>query len=209
MVEIIVVDDQNLVMAGICSLLELNPNFKVIAQISDSTLTLQTVTTLKPDILLLDIRMPKMDGLEVLQAIKDENINVPTMMLTTFDEHELVLKSLQLGAMGYLRKDVSLEVLNEAIIAVANGERWIQPAASQQLSSNANSSGDTALIEELTPGELQVLRLIASGFSNHEIGEALHKSSGRVRNIVSVILEKLSARDRTQAALKGLELGLI
>lgn len=210
MIKILVVDDQNLVMAGICGLLELNSEFNVAAQISDSTAVLAELEKHHPDILLLDIRMPQMDGLQILEAMQDAELSIPTLMLTTFDEHDLVLRSIQLGALGYLRKDVSLEELNKAIYAVSSGERWFQPAVSQQLKSQKPANTNAMpMVEPLTDGELQVLRLIASGFSNQEIAEALHKSSGRVRNIVTAILEKLSARDRTQAALKGLEQGLI
>lgn len=210
MINIIVVDDQHLVLTGICAILELNPNFSIKAQISDSSQVIEFLNDLQPDILLLDIRMPKVDGLQILKAMKEQQLQIPTLVLTTFDEHELVLQCLQLGAMGYLRKDISLEELSKAIQMVHSGERWIQPAITQQLKSNYSyaESNDTQY-EKLTDGEVQVLRLIAAGFSNNEIADALHKSPGRIRNIVTLILEKLMVRDRTQAALKGLELGLI
>lgn len=210
MINIVVVDDQHLVLAGICAILALNPEFSIKSQISDSTEVMDVLNEQKPDILLLDIRMPKVDGLQILQAMNEQNISVPTIVLTTFDEHELVLQCLQLGAMGYLRKDISLDELSSAIVKVYQGERWIQPAITQQLKSNYQSGAPQENIyDSLTDGELQVLRLIAAGFSNNEIADALHKSPGRIRNIVTLILEKLVVRDRTQAALKGLELGLI
>lgn len=210
MINIVIVDDQNLVMEGICSLLELNSEFNVVAKIDDSTRVVETLHQCNPNVLLLDIRMPKMDGLEVLRAMQYEGIDTPTLMLTTFDEHKLVLNSLSLGAKGYLRKDVSLEELTEAIYTLSAKGSWIQPAVSCQLKSNSECySQQVQLLESLTAGETEVLRLIAAGFSNHEIADALHKSSGRIRNIVTAILDKLAVRDRTQAALKGLELGLI
>lgn len=229
MINILVVDDQNLVLEGICGLLALNPEFKVVAQLTDSTQTVATLKQHKPDILLLDIRMPQLDGLGVLAQMQAQKIQLPTLMLTTFDEHELVLQSLQLGALGYLRKDVSMQELTQAIVAVASGQQWIQPAVSSTLKlqaekrsetngakedirgkSDPSTAAETALIlEPLTDGEQQVLRLIAAGFSNNEIAQAMHKSPGRIRNMVTAILEKLAVRDRTQAALKGLELNLI
>jgi DNA-binding NarL/FixJ family response regulator len=220
-IKILLVDDQNLVRMGICGLLELRPHLDVIAQLSDGTEVLDSIKSLQPDILLLDIRMPKMDGIQVLHALQKANVVIPTLMLTTFDEHELVLSCMKAGAKGYLRKDVSLQMLISAVEAVAAGELWVQPAVTYPINTyreavqqnNASKSFDKStlqqLYEPLTKGELQVLHLIAAGYSGNEIAEALHKSVGRIRNITSAILAKLQVRDRTRAALKAIELGLI
>jgi len=209
-------------MAGICGLLALKPHLQVVAQLSDGSNVLDAIKMHSVDVLLLDIRMPKVDGLQVLQALNKEKIKLPTLMLTTFDEHELVLSCIKLGALGYLRKDVNLDELIYAIETVAKQEQYFQPAITQQLQNNLKTSGlsvdetksslnnkSTHLIEALTSNELQILRLITAGYSNNEIADALHKSSGRIRNIVTNILAKLQVRDRTRAVIKALELGLL
>jgi DNA-binding NarL/FixJ family response regulator len=210
-IRLLLVDDQNLVKMGICSLLELTGNIEVVGQLDDGTGVIETIAESHPDIMLLDIRMPNMDGLEVLAAMKDQGVELPTLILTTFDEHELVLDCMRLGARGYLRKDVSLEALVKAIDAVVAGELWIQPAITNRVLDNAEYVGQksTDLLEPLTNGEVQVLRLAAAGYSNQEIAEAIHKSSGTVRNQMSFILAKLQVRDRTRAVLKAIEHGLI
>ena len=209
--KLLLVDDQNLVRVGICSLLELSGRIEVVAQLEDGTGVVKAIQHHKPDILLLDIRMPIMGGLETLAAMSEQQVTVPTLILTTFDEHDLVLKCMKLGAKGYLRKDVSLESLMSAIDAVANGETWVQPAITNHVLSNRDyiQLGDADLIEPLTNGEVQVLRLAAAGYSNNEIAAAIHKSPGTVRNQMSFILAKLQVRDRTRAVLKAIENGLI
>jgi DNA-binding NarL/FixJ family response regulator len=214
-INILVVDDQHLFMAGICELLALKPQLNVVATLSNGCGVIEAINKHVVDVLLLDIRMPKMDGIQVLQAVKEAEIDVSTLVLTTFDEHDLVLECIKLGAQGYLRKDVNLEELVSAIEAVARGKHWIQPAVTQQVYKNLSTIGlsegctDTSLIEPLTANEIQTLRLVAAGYSNNEIAEALHRSSGRIRNVVTNILAKLQVRDRTRAAIKALELGII
>jgi DNA-binding NarL/FixJ family response regulator len=210
-IRLLLVDDQNLVKMGICSLLELTGNIEVVGQLDDGTGVIAAIAESRPDIMLLDIRMPNMDGLEVLAAMKDQGVELPTLILTTFDEHDLVLDCMRLGARGYLRKDVSLEALVKAIDAVVAGELWIQPAITNRVLDNAEyvAQKSTDLLEPLTNGEVQVLRLAAAGYSNQEIAEAIHKSSGTVRNQMSFILAKLQVRDRTRAVLKAIEHGLI
>lgn len=210
MINIVVVDDQHLILTSLCAMLALNDNFTIQAQVSDSAQAVETIAACKPDVLLLDIRMPKVDGLQILAQLNQAQLHVRTLVLTTFDEHELVLKCLKLGASGYLRKDVTVEELTTAIEAIHAGKQWIQPAVTQQLKANMPSVPvNIPRVDDLTDGEVQILRLIAAGFSNNEIATSLHKSPGRVRNVVTSILDKLQARDRTQAALKALELGLV
>jgi DNA-binding NarL/FixJ family response regulator len=215
-IKLLLVDDQNLVRMGICSLLEITGKINVVAELDDGTGVLNAIESFQPDIILLDIRMPRMDGLQVLEAMSARHINVPVLVLTTFDEHELVLKCMALGAKGYLRKDVSLESLVTAIDTVAAGETWLQPAITSKVMENStrllrdtNTNQDDFLIEALTAKELQVLRLVAAGFSNQEISISLHKSQGTIRNNVSSILAKLQARDRTRAVLKAIDHKLI
>ncbi len=227
-IKLLLVDDQNLVRMGICSLLEITGKINVVAELDDGSGVLEAIANLQPDIILLDIRMPKMDGLQVLEAMAEKQINVPVLVLTTFDEHELVLKCMALGAKGYLRKDISLESLMAAIDTVAAGETWLQPAITTKVMENATrllrnpnfnqgqnsidgstNSSIESKIETLTAKELQVIRLVAAGFSNHEISIALHKSQGTIRNNVSSILAKLQVRDRTRAVLKAIDYKLI
>ncbi len=210
-IKLLLVDDQNLVKMGICSLLQLSGHIDVVAQLDDGLGVLNAINEHKPDIMLLDIRMPNMDGLEVLAAMKANSVNVPTLILTTFDEHDLVLKCMKLGAKGYLRKDVSLEALIEGIDKVAMEELWVQPAITNHVLENNvfNEMASLETLEALTPTEVQILRLVAAGYSNNEIAEAIHKSNGTIRNQMSFILAKLQARDRTRAVLKAIERGLI
>ena len=170
-IRLLLVDDQNLVKMGICSLLELTGNIEVVGQPDDGTGVIAAIAESRPDIMLLDIRMPNMDGLEVLAAMKDQGVDVPTLILTTFDEHDLVLNCMRLGARGYMRKDVSLDALVKAIDAVVAGELWIQPAITNRVLDNAGyvEQKSTDLLEPLTNGEVQVLRLAAAEYSNQEI----------------------------------------
>ena len=135
-IRVLLVDDQNLVKMGICSLLELGGNVEVVAQLEDGTGVLAAIEKHQPDIMLLDIRMPNMNGLEVLGAMNEQGVSLPTLILTTFDEHDLVLNCMKLGAKGYLRKDVSLDALMKAIDAVVAGELWIQPAITNHVIEN-------------------------------------------------------------------------
>ncbi len=219
-IKLLLVDDQNLVRMGICSLLEITGKINVVAELDDGSGVLHAISNFQPDIILLDIRMPKMDGLQVLAAMAEKQVDVPVLVLTTFDEHELVLKCMALGAKGYLRKDISLESLVAAIDTVAAGETWLQPAITTKVMENSTRllrdthfNQDDSLIEspieKLTAKELQVIRLVAAGFSNHEISMALHKSQGTIRNTVSSILAKLQVRDRTRAVLKAIDYKLI
>lgn len=210
-IKLLLVDDQNLVKMGICSLLQLSGKMDVVAQLEDGTGVLAAIEEHQPDIMLLDIRMPNMDGLEVLAAMDEQKVVLPTLILTVFDEHELVLKCMKLGARGYLRKDVSLEALVKAIDAVVAGELWVQPAITNHVLENRDyiQPNSSEVLEALTNSEVQVLRLAAAGYSNNEIAEAIHKSVGTIRNQMSFILAKLQVRDRTRAVLKAIEHGLI
>lgn len=210
-IKLLLVDDQNLVKMGICSLLQISGKIEVVAQLEDGTGVIAAIEQFQPDIMLLDIRMPIMNGLDVLAAMTEQEVNVPTLILTTFDEHDLVLKCMKLGAKGYLRKDVSLDALMNAIEAVVAGELWVQPAITNHVLENKSfiKSTTTDFVESLTNSEVQILRLAAAGYSNNEIAEAIHKSTGTIRNQMSFILAKLQARDRTRAVLKAIENGLI
>ncbi|HZJ66871.1 MAG TPA: response regulator transcription factor, partial [Kofleriaceae bacterium] len=162
-----------------------------------------------PDVLLLDVRMPRMSGLDVLDRLGDGR--PPTLVLTTFDDAELLLRAVRAGARGFLNKDVSLDELVAAIRALARGDTWFQPAltASLRRGIEARPHDRAALAERLTDRERDVLRLMAGGYSNREIADVLDTAEGTVKNQVSSILGKLGVRDRTRAVLKAIETGVI
>jgi DNA-binding NarL/FixJ family response regulator len=212
-IRVMLAEDQNLVRQGICSLLELSDNIEVVGQVVDGSEVVDGIGRYRPDVLLLDIRMPKMTGIEALHAMNEQGVMVPSIILTTFDDHQLVLEGMQAGARGFLLKDVSLDSLVQAIEKVHQGETLVQPAITERilkgLASLGSGQDEPALTEELSPKELEVLRLMAGGYSNREISMAIHKSEGTVKNQVSSILDKLGVRDRTQAVLRAINLGLL
>ena len=211
MIKVVLVEDQNLVREGIKGLLALREEIQVIGEAEDGEQGLEVIRDVQPDVVLLDIRMPKKDGVQLLQAMQSEGVTIPTLVLTTFDDHDLVLACLKAGAKGYLRKDVSLDELVSAIQTLSQGQDWVQPAVTSRIEGHkaAIAYTDAQAVQSLTSIELQVLRLIAAGYSNQEIAEALSKSVGTVRNQVSFILAKLDVRDRTRAVLKAIDLGII
>ncbi len=207
------IDDQTLVREGIRGLLELSDRVDVVAEGSDGEQALDLAREYSPDVILMDMRMPKMSGAQGIRALRDAGIDTPVIILTTFDDHEQVLEAVEAGARGYLMKDVSLENLIDAIESVAAGETSIQPAVTESLlrglSQSAPAFAASDAPEALTPRETEVVRLMAGGYSNREIARALSKSEGTIKNHVSNILSKLGVRDRTRAVLKAIELRLI
>lgn len=212
-IRIALIDDQTLVRSGINSLLSLSEDVVVVAQGEDGEAAIGIAKEFEPDVFLMDIRMPRVNGIEAIKRLRANNIATNVIILTTFDDHELVLDGLKAGAQGYLLKDVSLENLVDAIKAVHCGETIVQPALTDTLIRNLRSqNGEFDSLpdpEPLSPKETQVLRFVASGYSNKEISEALHKSEGTIKNHVSNVLAKLGVRDRTRAVLRALEIGII
>ncbi|MGO1629591.1 response regulator [Microbacterium sp.] len=207
---VVVVDDQNLVRQGIRGLLELSDAVDVIGEASDGAEALDAIEALDPDVALLDLRMPGMGGIEVLEALRECGSDVPALVLTTFDDAELVLTAMRAGARGYLLKDVTLDQLVDAIGTVANGGTVLQPALTDRLVRESAPAADAQAIDvALTGREADVLRLVAGGFNNREIAEMLHLAEGTVKNHVSNAIAKLGARDRTQAVLRALHRGLL
>jgi len=213
MIRVMLVDDQTLVRQGVRSLLALSSDIEVIAEAPDGQTAVQQVPEVKPDVLLLDMRMPGMSGLDVLRKLKEQGTQPPTLILTTFDDDELVLGGLQAGALGYLLKDVALEELVDAIKAVSEGRSIVKPMVTERLLNglegvkNEFSSLDQP--DPLTERETEILRLMAAGFSNKEIANSLRVAEGTVKNHVSNILSKMGVRDRTRAVLKAFELSMI
>lgn len=213
MITVCLVDDQTLVRQGIRSLLALTEEISVIAEASDGEEALRVIAEHRPDVVLLDLQMPKLDGLGVLRALRQQAQAPPVLILTTFDDDALVLEGLRCGAKGYLLKDVSLAQLVQAVRTLAAGGTMIQPAVTERLLRGLEglrgSYPGFATPEALTERETEILRLMAGGYSNKEIAAALAVSEGTVKNHVSSILAKIGVRDRTRAVLKALELGLI
>ena len=177
MIRVCLVDDQTLVRQGIRSLLALAEGIEVIAEANDGKQAVELIPQVNPDVVLMDMRMPAMSGLEALQALSRMNALPPTIILTTFDDDQLVLAGLKAGAKGYLLKDVSLEQLVGAIQAVAAGGSLVQPAVTQRLLSGLeHMRNDFVSLDRpdpLTDRETEILRLMASGFSNKEIANSL------------------------------------
>jgi len=215
MISVLLVDDQTLVRQGINSLLGLSDNVEVVAQANDGLHAIEIINSQKVeiDIILMDIRMPNLDGIQTLLKLNELSITIPVIMLTTFDDHQSVIKAIQAGARGYLLKDVSLETLVDAIETVSAGETLIQPAITERLIQGLRGiKGDfeaSDMPEPLSNRETEILRLMAAGCSNREMAQSLFKSEGTIKNQVSSILAKLGVRDRTRAVLKAIELGII
>jgi DNA-binding NarL/FixJ family response regulator len=213
MIRVVLVDDQTLVRRGLRALLELAGDIDVVAEAGDGVEGAAVIRRERPDIVLLDVRMPKASGLDLLRDLRRANELPPTILLTTFDDDEALLEGVKAGARGYLLKDVSLEQLTGAIRAVAAGETLIRPAVTERvLRGLEHIRRDFEALDPpdpLTKREVEILRLMAGGYSNREIAEALGTAEGTIKNHASSILSKLGVRDRTRAVLKALERGYI
>ena len=213
MTRVVVVDDQTLVRQGIRTLLEI-ASIDVVGEADDGQAALDVITAAAPDVILLDLRMPRYDGIWTLHELRERGIDVPVLVLTTFDDDTLVLDALRGGARGYLLKDVTVEQLTRAVRTLADGGTLVAPSITSRMlraiRAVPSSAGDDAPpAQPLTERELEVLRLMAEGYTNREISRALCVVEGTVKNHVSTILLKLSARDRTNAVLRALHLGIL
>lgn len=213
MIRVLFAEDQTIVRRGIVGLLDLTPDIRVIAEATDGIEATELIRKVGPDVALLDIRMPKRSGIEVLLELGRLGEAPPTVFLTTFDEDPLFFQAVKAGARGFLLKDVSLERLADTIRKVAAGETLLQPALTERVVRTVKKEGtqfeSLPEPEQLTPRERDVLRLIAGGYSNREIAATLRMSEGSAKNHTSSILSKLGARDRTRAVLRGIELGYL
>ncbi len=213
MIRVMLVDDQNLVRKGVRSLLELSPEIEIVGEAADGAEAIRLLPDLNPDVMLLDMRMPGMSGIEMLQTLAKNDAVPPTIILTTFDDDELVLAGIKAGARGYLLKDVSLEDLVGAVKTVAEGGTVVKPAVTQRLLKGlANLKNEFSSLDRpdpLTERETEILRLMAGGYSNKEIANSLGVAEGTIKNHVSNILSKMGVRDRTRAVLKAFEMGQI
>ncbi len=211
MMRVFIADDQLLVRQGIRTLLEMDAEITVVREAGDVNETVARVPALTIDVLLLDIRMPHKSGVEVLRELSAQKTLPPTLILTTFDDANIVLDGIRAGARGFMLKDVSYQQLIAASRAVAAGGPVFQPAVTERLLRLADQLhlNSAPPFEALTSREIEVVRLMAGGYSNREIAYALGTADGTIKNHVSSILAKFGVRDRTRAVLKALEAGLL
>ena len=213
MIRVLIVEDQTLVCEGLEMLLSLTEDIRVAGRAADGMEALHSMQKQTPDLVLLDVRMPKMSGIEVLREMKAKALTIPVILLTTFDDDAALLEGIRLGAKGYLLKDVSLAKLTEAIRLVAAGRSMISPVVTERLLHGLQAvplpPDNEYESEALTTREVEIIRLMTGGYSNREIAGALYLSEGTVKNHVSNILSKLGVRDRTRAVLKAIEKGIV
>jgi len=214
-IKILLVDDQPLFREGLRTLLSVQADFEVVGEAGNGEEAIRLARSLLPSVVLMDLQMPVLDGVAATRRLRAEQPVCRVIVLTTFDDDEMVFDGLRAGAVGYLLKDAPSEKLAEAIRVAARGETFLQPSvAAKVVAEFARLSRKTAviqdpLIESLSDRELEILRLIAQGASNREIAGALFLAEGTIKNHVTNILGKLEVRDRTQAALKAKDIGLI
>jgi DNA-binding NarL/FixJ family response regulator len=214
-IRLMLVDDQRLMRDGLRTLLELESDMEVVAEAENGQEALGLYAAEKPDVVLMDIRMPVMDGAEATRQLLDGWPNALIIILTTFDDDRYVFEGLRAGALGYLLKDVSGTELAEAIRTVAGGGALIEPSVARKMVaefarlSPGSGSGVQGLAEPLSERELEILRWLTQGLSNKEIARQAHLAEGTVKNYVSSILSKMGVNDRAQAVLKAKEMGLL
>lgn len=209
-IRVLIADDHLMVREGLKQLIELEEDIVVIAQAGDGREAIEKIIKYSPDVVLLDINMPIMNGLEVIQYIKDKNINSNILMLTLHNEVEYLLKAVEIGVKGYVLKDSESDVLIKAIREIYKGDSYIQPNMSAKLFKKMNEQAEkVSACEKLTRRELEVLKLITSGLLNKEIAHKLCISEKTVKNHISNIFKKIDVSDRTQAAVFAIKNQLV
>jgi DNA-binding NarL/FixJ family response regulator len=212
LIRVLLADDEQLLRQGFRRLLEIPNDMTVVSEASDGEQVLAALDVTPVDVVLLDVRMPRMTGLQVLDALKERPKRPACLVLTTFDDAELLLEAARRGAQGFVSKDITLEELLAAIRAVAAGANWFQPALTSSLRQAFDRRRNGALSSmcaKLTEREIEVLRLMAGGMTNKNIAVTLRTAEGTVKNQVSSILSKIGASDRTTAVLTAIEYGII
>ena len=213
-IRVCLVDDQRLIREGLRLLLELEEGLDVVGEAENGAAALEAYAALQPDVVLMDIRMPGMDGVEATRRLLERWPQARVVILTTFDDDTYIFDTLRAGALGYLLKDVSGAELAAAVREVAQGGALIQPSVARKVLAEFSrltpevTRSRSALIEPLTAREQEILKGIARGLTNKEIGSRLNLTEGTVKNYVSVIFQKLGVQDRTQAAMRARELQL-
>jgi DNA-binding NarL/FixJ family response regulator len=214
-ITILLVDDQPLFREGLRTLLSVRPDFKVVGEAGNGEEAIKLCRSLRPAVVLMDLQMPVLDGVTATRRLRQELPDCRVIVLTTFDDDEMVFDGLRAGALGYLLKDAPSEKLAEAIRLAAHGESFLQPSVAAKVVAefarvtNRPRSQSQSLVEPLSDREQEILVLITTGASNREIASKLFLAEGTVKNHVTNVLAKLGVRDRTQAVLKAIEMGLI
>lgn len=208
LIRVALADDQALVRAGLRALLQ-QQGIEVVLEAEDGTDLLEKLHAHPVDVVLSDIRMPGTDGIEALLQLRERGDTTPVLLLTTFDDSDLLLRATDAGAQGFLLKDAAPEDLREAIARVAAGETLLQPVSTDPVRARFRFRDENAPTETFSTREVAILRLLAGGYSNKEIARSLFLAEGTVKNYVSDILDKLGTRDRTRAVLKAITLRII
>lgn len=209
-IKLMIADDHSMIREGLKQLLELDYNLKVVAEAADGNETLKKLDEYNVDVLLLDINMPNMNGLEALKHIRVNNFNTKVLILTIHNEIDYLLKAVDIGCDGYVLKDSDSNLLRKAIYTVYEGEKFIQPSLTPMLNAGLISRAEIdPKLNELTRREMEILKLIAEGLFNKEIGLKLDISERTVKNHVSSIFKKIEVSDRTQAAVYAIKNNLI
>jgi len=212
-ITLVIADDHPMVRAGLCSMLAAS-RINVVGEASDGQSVLETVYKLQPQVVLMDIRMPGMDGIQALEAIRAAKLATKIIMVTTYRSTSYLLRSLSAGAAGFVLKDISREELLAAIYSVADGASLVDGQFLQAvLRSLEESEGEKGilpeLVESLTAREMDILKLMVEGLTNQAIGDVLGLSAGTVKGYAQTVIHKLGTTDRTQAAVKAIRLGLV
>jgi DNA-binding NarL/FixJ family response regulator len=211
-IRILLVDDQSLFREGLRTLLLLQADFDVACEAGNGDEAVRLATQIMPDVVLMDMHMPVLDGVAATRKLREIAPAIRVIALTTFDDDEYVFEALRAGAVGYLLKDTPSDKLFEAIRAAARGESFLQPSIAAKVVaefSRMAAPKPAPLIEPLSEREIEIVKMLAAGASNKEIGAALFITEGTVKNHITSILSKLGVRDRTQAALKAKEMGFL
>lgn len=213
MIRLLLADDQTLLRRGLRGMFDLTADLRVVAEAADGEEVLALLEQQDVDVLLLDVRMPRRSGVQVLEELRRRGRAIPALLLTTFDDDDALLAGARAGARGWLLKDIAFERLADAVRAVGAGGTVLLPAVTERavraLAESPPAFDALDPPDRLTTRETEILRLMAGGYSNREIAETLFSGEGTVKNHISHILSKLGVRDRTRAVLKGIELGYV
>lgn len=212
-ITLLIADDHPMVRAGLRSMLS-DSRIKIVGEANNGREAFDMVTKLKPNVVLMDIRMPDMDGIQALEAIRAEKLDTRVIMVTTYRSTAYLLKSLSAGAAGFVLKDISREELLAAVYSIAQGTSLVDSLFLQDVLRNLESAEKTdeapvGLVEPLTAREMDILRLMVEGLTNQAIGDVLGLSAGTVKGYAQTVMHKLGTTDRTQAAVKAIRMGLV
>lgn len=208
-ISVALADDQALVRAGLRALLQAQPRIQVAFEAEGGAELLARLQECTVDVVLSDIRMPGMDGIQALTALRQRGDRTPVLLLTTFDDSDLLLRAADAGAQGFLLKDAAPEDLQDTIVRLASGETLLQPVSTDPVRARYRFHDEAAPTDRFNEREIAILRLLAGGYSNKEIARTLFLAEGTVKNYVSNVLDKLGTRDRTRAVLKAITLRII